>query len=121
MKTLTMLKNMHVDRPRPTGNGYVVRVRKARSPRAPVVEAICSSTKNDAYQNYKRLLIEVKTVPRSYVDVIAKVIRETEGDNGAYLLVINGVEAWFPKKCARDNQDGTFSVLEEMAYDKGVI
>ena len=53
------------------------------------------------------------------IDFAAEIRHETAN---AYLLDIGSEEpVWFPKSIIQNNDDGTFSVPEWMAKDKGVI
>lgn len=52
------------------------------------------------------------------IEVEAELRHETE--NG-YLLDDGDKKEWFPKKLVEDNEDGTFSMPEWLAEDKGFI
>lgn len=51
-------------------------------------------------------------------DVAAEIKRETEK---ALLLSDGATEAWVPKSQVEDNRDGTFTMPEWLAKDKGLI
>jgi hypothetical protein len=50
-------------------------------------------------------------------DVAAKVVRETDK---AWLIDHGGGEAWVPKSQVEKNPDGTFTMPEWMAVEKGI-
>ena len=52
------------------------------------------------------------------VDIGALVIHQTEK---AYLLFDGAVKAWVPKSQVEDNEDGTFTMPERLAQEKGFI
>ena len=54
----------------------------------------------------------------SLVDLAAEIKLETEK---AFLLDFGAVEAWVPKSQVQDNEDGTFTMPEWIAKDKGLI
>ena len=51
-------------------------------------------------------------------DMSAEIVAETEK---AYLLNDGTVQAWVPKSQVEDNGDGTFTMPEWIAKDKGFI
>lgn len=52
------------------------------------------------------------------IDIAAEVVHETDN---AWLLYDGSVEEWVPKSVAQDNEDGTFTMPERMAKQKGFI
>jgi hypothetical protein len=52
------------------------------------------------------------------VDIEARIKVETEK---AWLLDTGTAEAWVPKSQVEDNKDGTFTMREWLAEDKGLI
>jgi hypothetical protein len=52
------------------------------------------------------------------VDIEAKIKVETKK---AWLLRVDHKEVWIPKSQAEDNKDGTFTMREWLAEDKGLI
>lgn len=52
------------------------------------------------------------------IEIAADLRRETEK---AYLLYDGSKEAWVPKAQVENNSDGTFSMPEWLAMDKGFI
>jgi len=52
------------------------------------------------------------------VEIEAHIVVETDG---AYLLDDGSMEEWVPKSCCQDNGDGTVSIDEWMAKQKGFI
>ena len=52
-------------------------------------------------------------------DIEAKVVRETRD---AWLLDVgNDKPVWVPKSKVEDNQDGTFTLPEWLAIEKGIV
>jgi hypothetical protein len=51
-------------------------------------------------------------------DIEATVLQETEK---AWRLLVDGVTEWVPKSQAEDNNDGTFTMPEWLAKEKGFI
>lgn len=52
------------------------------------------------------------------IEISAQMKRETEN---AVLLFDGAIEAWIPKSQVEDNGDGTFSMPEWLAMDKGFL
>ena len=55
---------------------------------------------------------------RALTEIAATILHETEK---AYLLSDGAVKAWVPKSQVEDNDDGTFTMPEWLAQDKGFI
>lgn len=51
------------------------------------------------------------------IEVEAEIVRETDR---AWLLDIEGEEVWLPKSQVKDNGDGTFTVPEWLAMERGL-
>jgi hypothetical protein len=56
--------------------------------------------------------------PRLY-DFAARQVRETE--RAILLDVGNDAPIWLPKSQVEDNGDGTYTVTEELATEKGIV
>ena len=52
------------------------------------------------------------------VEIEGEVVRETER---AWLIDVDGDEIWLPKSICTDNEDGTFTVPEWLAIEKGLV
>lgn len=50
------------------------------------------------------------------VDIEATLVHQTDA---AYLLYDGKTKAWIPKSAVEDNDDGTFTMPEAMAIEKG--
>lgn len=55
---------------------------------------------------------------RELVDVAAKLQHETDS---AYLITDGVTTEWVPKSVTQDNEDGTFTMPEWLAQEKGFI
>lgn len=55
---------------------------------------------------------------RELVDLKGVVRGETDA---AIRLVVDGKAAWLPKSVVQDNEDGTFTLPESWAIEKGLI
>lgn len=56
--------------------------------------------------------------PTRLVDVDAKIVHQTPS---AYLLDVGNDEpVWVPKSQVEDNEDGTFTMPERLAIEKGI-
>lgn len=55
---------------------------------------------------------------RELVDLTGVVRGETPD---AIRLVVDGKAAWLPKSVVQDNEDGTFTIPESWAIDKGLV
>jgi len=55
---------------------------------------------------------------KKLTDITAEVKAETEK---AFLLFDGKTEAWVPKSQVEDNDDGTFTMPETLAKEKGLI
>jgi hypothetical protein len=51
-------------------------------------------------------------------DIDAILVHETEK---AYLLETDKGKGWVPKSVTEDNSDGTFTLPEELAIEKGLV
>ena len=52
------------------------------------------------------------------VDIAGQILHETEK---AWLVDTGDAKVWFPKSLVEDNDDGTFTIPEWLAKDKGLI
>jgi hypothetical protein len=52
------------------------------------------------------------------VEIAAEIVHETEK---AYLLFDGARKEWVPKSVTQDNEDGTFTMPEQLAQEKGFI
>ena len=47
--------------------------------------------------------------------------KEGNPDEGAYLINDGEKDFWLPKKLTEDNGDGTFTIPEWLAVEKGIV
>jgi hypothetical protein len=57
-------------------------------------------------------------MPIKLTDITAEIVAETEK---AWLLNDGKTEGWVPKSQVEDNEDGTFTMPERLAIDKGFV
>ena len=63
--------------------------------------------------------VEYKKVVTLELTCVVETHNDTNG--GAYLLTDGDNEEWIPKSQCQDNEDGTFTMPEKFAYDRGFI